>query len=363
MRFWSKICERNYAGLRQTILICLFAIALLITAMPWPSAAYKPTATIDLRRIPIGDGRIATEPKVGYVWSCRTEFRGPRRHGAHAAGDWIGTDRTYDITNKPTVNGRVYWQGKFQIATTDTQRQIVSNQLPQDPTGTFPIAPEDDAYRFDRNPNSIRSVAAKFDLPAAPKLADRPACVPMGQVGILLNGGYLFNALDANGKDAVAHEIQDSCQGHPERHGTYHYHSITTCLNDRDPGQGHSQLMGYALDGFGIYGHRIQNGKTATNLDLDVCHGHTHSIDWDGKQTSMYHYHATWEYPYTIGCFRGTPLKLARPRPPQDRTLGEEVPPRNSPRPDSGTRSIDSSDKIMPSLNLQIPDFFEKSGI
>jgi len=23
---------------------------------------------------------------------------------------------------------------------------------------------------------------------------------------------------------------------------------------------------------------------------------------------SMYHYHATYEYPYTLGCFRGTPI-------------------------------------------------------
>ena len=135
-------------------------------------------------------------------------------------------------------------------------------------------------------------------------------CLPLGQIGVLLNGGYFFNALDAGGKDAVAHEIQDSCQGHPEINGAYHYHSVTTCLARRESEREHSGLVGYAFDGFGIYGHRGDFGRVLTNADLDTCHGHRHSIEWDGKKVDMYHYHATWEYPCTIGCYRGNPLRL-----------------------------------------------------
>ena len=66
--------------------------------------------------------------------------------------------------------------------------------------------------------------------------------------------------------------------------------------------------MGYAFDGFGVYGHYGENGEILTNADLDACHGHTHMIEWDGQRVEMYHYHATYEYPYTIGCYRGTPV-------------------------------------------------------
>ena len=45
--------------------------------------------------------------------------------------------------------------------------------------------------------------------------------------------------------------------------------------------------------------------RVLTNADLDECHGHTHTITWDGKAVVMYHYHATREFPYTVGCFRG----------------------------------------------------------
>jgi hypothetical protein len=125
-----------------------------------------------------------------------------------------------------------------------------------------------------------------------------------------LTGGVFFNALDAMGRDAVAHEILDGCGGHPERSGQYHYHDQAPCLDD--PGRDHSALIGYAFDGFGIFGRRGEEGRPLRNADLDACHGHTHAIPWDGQVAAMYHYHATYEYPYTLGCYRGTP---ARPLP------------------------------------------------
>jgi hypothetical protein len=123
---------------------------------------------------------------------------------------------------------------------------------------------------------------------------------------VLLTGSALFNALDAAGRDAVAHETQDACRGHPEMSGRYHYHSITPCLDEGDTG--HAEPVGYAFDGFGIYGHVGVDGAVLTDADLDECHGHVHPIEWDGQPIEIYHYHATWEYPYTLGCFRGTPL-------------------------------------------------------
>jgi hypothetical protein len=125
-------------------------------------------------------------------------------------------------------------------------------------------------------------------------------------VGILLSGAVLFNALDAPGRDAVAHETQDSCQGHPQEAGVYHYHSLSSCVKDETGPDGHSKLLGYAVDGFGIFGHKDRGGRTLTSADLDECHGHTHVIDWDGKRVRMYHYHATWDFPYTVGCLRGS---------------------------------------------------------
>jgi hypothetical protein len=35
----------------------------------------------------------------------------------------------------------------------------------------------------------------------------------------------------------------------------------------------------------------------------------------NGKRVRTYDYHATLEYPYTLGCFRGTPLRLLNATP------------------------------------------------
>ena len=184
------------------------------------------------------------------------------------------------------------------------KRVFTSNDLPDHATGTYPINPSDDAYAFDRNPNRIATQRINIALPATPMLAAQPSCVP-GAIGIMLSGSVLFNALDAPGRDAVAHETQDACQGHPQVSGMYHYHNVSTCLPDTVTSDGHSTLVGYLLDGFGIYGRRGEGGKILTSADLDECHGHTHEIEWNGKRVVLYHYHATWDFPYTAGCMRG----------------------------------------------------------
>jgi YHYH protein len=258
---------------------------------------------LDPTRLPIGDGKISSSAKIGSVFSCQTTF--PPVGGAFKDGPWIKPDGTFDLTGKAQVDGRVSWMSSQSITINTTTNSVTGNGLPNHPTGVYPVSPNDDAYQFDHNPNTIQAQTIQYNLPTNPTVAATPTCLGLGPIGITLTGAVFFNALDGTGKDAVAHELQDACQGHPERTGQYHYHSLTPCQSD--PGSSHSSLMGYALDGFGLYGKRGENGKMVTNADLDACHGHTHQIVWNGKTVSMYHYHATDEYPYTLGCYRGTP--------------------------------------------------------
>jgi hypothetical protein len=76
----------------------------------------------------------------------------------------------------------------------------------------------------------------------------------------------------------------------------------------RRPGAGTTRLVGYALDGYGVYVVKSANGTLPTNTELDRCHGTTSVVQWDGKRRRIYHYVATLEYPYTVGCFHGTPI-------------------------------------------------------
>jgi len=257
----------------------------------------------------IGDGRISSEPEVGSLFSCQQQFS-ETAPGAGDPGDWVdGKKLTPDL--KPIVDGKVTWDDhRITIRTSGDERIISSNNLPKHKTGTFPIDPDDDAYQYDRNPNEIEPQKIKLVLPKTPEIAKEPSCVPMGMIGFSIKGGAIYNALDARGRDAAAYEMLDKWGGHPQADGQYHYHDMAKGHPDGRDETGHGKLVGYALDGFGIYAEHESKNKIMKNKKLDECHGHVGEVLWDGKVKEMYHYHLTWQYPYSIGCFRGTPVEI-----------------------------------------------------
>jgi hypothetical protein len=262
---------------------------------------------VDQTKLPLGDGKYVSEPKKGSVFSCTTTFPGG---GPETNGPWIDESaKTWDLSRKATVDGSVDQDSEFSDKTSGTERILSGNGLPTHPTGVFPVAADDAAYKYDRNPNSIQSYTLEVSLPKDPELADEPTCVG-GTVGVTRDGVPLFNAFDAGGRDALAHEVQDECDGHPQEAGQYHHHGLPSCIDDGPVGT-HSALIGWALDGFGIFGPRGEDGAELATADLDACHGHNHAVKWDGKERRIYHYHATLDFPYTVACYRGTPIESA----------------------------------------------------
>ena len=304
------------------------------------AGAADPTGQLDATALPLGDGKISSKPMRGYVYPCSTHFRGG---GAQHSGDWLGST-SWDATRKIHVQGEVPWpDAKISIQAVNGVRQIIGNGLPVNhSTGIFPVEPTDPAYRIDRNPNRIAAQTINLNLPLSPEVANSASCLPMGMIGITTGGVAIFNALDDAGRDAVAHEVQDHCDGHPQKRGLYHHHGASPCAVEQSK---NNALIGYALDGFGIYSNLDENGKELTNADLDECHGRTGAIQWDGTTITMYHYVLTREYPYTLGCFRGR-------LPAQNRQVAEapDTRPRHPPQqavaactnksPDAGCRFI-----------------------
>ena len=257
----------------------------------------------DLKRLPLGDNLKSTAPEIGHLWPCRID---PQAGGAFNDGTWINKQAgTFDKTAKPQVPGDVKWPHNLTITVENGSRVFIGNDLPDHGTGVYPVNTETEAYKFDRNPNRIKAHKLSFSLPAEPKLAASPSCAP-GAVGILLSGIPLFSAIDAPGRDAVAHEVQDKCDGHPQESGVYHYHNVSPCVADTRAADGASGLVGYAVDGFGIFGPYAIGGRKLDTKDLDECHGTTSEVPWDGRRVNIYHYVATDDFPYTVGCLKGT---------------------------------------------------------
>lgn len=281
---------------------------LLVLSLALSACSESGSSAVESSKIPLGDGKISTSgPAVGYVFACSV----PSSSNPSGKAPWISADGlTWDSAAKITVQGSVQWASGFAMSLVNNLLGITGNGLPNHPTGNFPIARTDPAYAYDKNPNAIQSVAINWGLPGNPVVAASPSCTGLGAIGVLFTGARLFNALDADGRDAVAHEVQDSCGGHPQSIGSYHYHDVSKCINQTSGGNTHSPQVGVIADGFGLYGNQGEGGKALTNADLDACHGHVHAIEVNGQMREQYHYHATKEYPYTVGCFKGTPVAI-----------------------------------------------------
>src|SRR5205085_1646331 len=85
----------------------------------------------------------------------------------------------------------------------------------------------------------------------------------MGPTGIAVNGVVFYNPFDAQMNEAV--NIMDRCCGHPDPGNRYHYHKYPVCSRSpfEDKGKTHSPLIGWANDGFPVYGPYEGNGEMA----------------------------------------------------------------------------------------------------
>lgn len=283
-------------------------------AQTCPNGATTSSGTLNCAALPLGDQKYSTSgPQSGSVYECNTLNGSP----VVTSAPWLNTVAgTWDSTSKVAVTGTNSFNGQFSESSNGTTRTISGNAEPISPVtaGTFPITASDAAaYTYDHNPNSIATHTFSFSVPANPSAASSPGCTSGGPVGVAMDGAIIYNAFDAAGNDAVAREIQDTCHGHPDSADVYHYHGwLQACVTDSGSSTQNSSLLGYAADGYGIYGPWY-NGKILTSADLDVCHGTTSQVTWDGKSTSIYHYVSTYDFPYTVACYHGTSASIGVP--------------------------------------------------
>lgn len=272
--------------------------------------------TPDLTKLPFGGtapykilirNQGSPNPDFLSLWLCGLP---PDGAGANNAADWTNPDGTWDYTRKPQVAGNVIWTSEFKITLDGNgNRVLTGNGLPSHPTGEFPIQQGTLAWNYDKNPNIISPQPLSFTIPALPQEAAIKSCVGFGPAGYSLTGSAIYHGASTLGTDASAHEMLDRFGGHTDGTERYHYHFPSKDLQDHIHvhTSGHSALMGYMLDGFGIYGPYGESGELLKSADLDECHGHKHPVMWDGQMLDIYHYHWTYDFPYNIGAYKGTP--------------------------------------------------------
>ena len=212
------------------------------------------------------------------------------------------------------VNGQLVTEDRFvpdnvtiTFSGSDTMALHVRN-IPNHTTAIFPDKIGTQGY----NPSYIQEHNDTYYLPINPKknpsaisMNDRDAngALNMGPVGIAVNGVVFYNPFDAGMTDAS--NIMDRCCGHPSPDNRYHYHKYPVCVNTPfvDKGETHSPIIGFALDGFPVYGPYESDGVMAKDVStnpLDAFNAHYDDV-------RGWHYHVTpGKFPYLIGGYMGT---------------------------------------------------------
>lgn len=201
-----------------------------------------------------------------------------------------------------------YLPDNLVITVTEDHIVMHSKNVPNHPTASFP-----DRWRMlDGNPSYIQEQRMTWYIPIHPEVdpqhismnaQNENGALPMGPIGVATNGVIFFNPFD-HIFEADAVWRLDRCCGHPSPQSSYHYHKYPVCVKTpwNDEGTGHSSIIGFAFDGFPVYGPYESQGLLAKNdTENPINDFNLHEDPLRGP-----HYHVTpGKFPHIIGGYWG----------------------------------------------------------
>lgn len=245
------------------------------------------------------------------------------------------------------VNNRVDFKGDLNISVANGKCVFKTNAIPNhnfnDGSRSFPnnVSEQNDSFEVTTTPAKASSVTplslqtdnalllngVKVDILAAGCFGVEDGKTGCNNMSTPWRYDPMFSA---NGFRV------DSHNAHTQADGTYHYHGTPNAFYDQTDSSKVSPIIGFAADGFPIYGpyiddngsirkatssYRLKTGSRPGGSgspggnydgsfrddyefvdgsgDLDQCNGMT--------VNGVYGYYITDDFPYVIGCFSGTP--------------------------------------------------------
>lgn len=140
----------------------------------------------------------------------------------------------------------------------------------------------------------------------APSKADTITTIDAA-VGVAVNGVPIYDYSSQGELDVHQYDVKhdtlalgqlDICGGHSGRGDDYHYHVSPTCMIDAMKNKKNDAIIGWAYDGYPLYGNKNPDGSVIKDGELDVCHG-------QADDTFGYRYQTSATPPYIIQCLVG----------------------------------------------------------
>lgn len=229
--------------------------------------------------------------------------------GLLACGDAIGP--AADTAAAVMSTG---WGNNVMITVADGSFRFRSNGIPNHTLQAEYVMPDDlspciphptpACTHVEPVATAVQESALDYTIPAKPQKVAQTFSLPFGAMGVMISGSTVYNPYEGDGVTVAMNAnftipnqrgqpvaFMDSCNGHPSPHPAeqYHYHGLPGCVVAQvDQPNGPSHIIGYAFDGFPIYGDRDSKGQPIDPATLDECNG----IDSPTPEfpSGIYHY-------------------------------------------------------------------------
>jgi len=221
----------------------------------------------------------ATEHKMG-PW-CPTNIE----DGISKGGIWFDDDKVYDVSGHFIANlDTFYNDDKWKVYRLDGTIKVTQTKEGCIAAAKPNVEKDYQNYCVQCLPEYFKDQVTTFVIPVTPQYINNPQSIGRDGIGIAFNG-VKFDPPAPLHAILAAHTIAplDDHGGHVNPHGGYHYHAATGSTKEIEQTDIHSPIIGYAIDGFGIFTLNNKDGNKPK--DLDECGGHSDAI-------RGYHYHA-----------------------------------------------------------------------
>lgn len=205
--------------------------------------------------------------------------------GIEKAGIWFKNGKVFDVSGHFIAKLDVFYSDdKWKLYKDDGTVNVTETKEGCLAAAKPNVEEEYHNYCVECLPEYFKEQVTTFVIPVKPQYLQTSQSFGRGGIGIAFNG-VNFDPPAPTHAILAAHTIAplDDHGGHVNPHGGYHYHAVTGSTKEIKQEDVHAPMIGYAIDGFGIYALLDKNENKPN--DLDACGGHS-------DETRGYHYHA-----------------------------------------------------------------------
>jgi len=200
-------------------------------------------------------------------------------------GIWFDKGKVYDVDGHFISNiGEFYADSKWKLYNEDGSIKVTFSQEQCEGAAKPDVEEIYQNHCVECQPSFYHDHITIYYIPINPIYRTKSSRVRRGIMGLAFNG-VNFDPPAPTEAILNAHTLAplDDCGGHVNPHSGYHYHAVKGCTKEIAQSDNHAPMIGYAIDGFGIYALLDKEGNKPTGLDK--CGGHEDKI-------RGYHYHA-----------------------------------------------------------------------